>query len=99
MYGVNAAELEGQLVKHNPIDRLAPIAKAGIPIMHIHGDNDKVVPLEKNSGLIKERYDQLGGKMTLEIVPGGGHDMNPAWFKSQALVDFIVQHAGNSGAK
>ncbi len=92
-YGLTADELAAQLDEHNPVARLAPLAKAKVPIMHLHGDRDKVVPLEKNSGLLKENYDKLGGEMTLEIIKGGGHDMAPHWFKSQALVDFVVGHA------
>lgn len=40
-YGVSEAELEKDLAQHNPIDRLEPLAKASIPILHIHGDADK----------------------------------------------------------
>jgi pimeloyl-ACP methyl ester carboxylesterase len=92
-YGMDEAGLAAVLTSHNPVDRLEPLARAGVPLFHIHGDNDKVVPLDKNSGLIKERYDQLGGKMTLEIIPGGGHDMKPHWFRNQKLVDFMIQQA------
>jgi hypothetical protein len=31
--------------------------------------------------------------MTLEIIPGGGHDMKPHWFRNQKLVDFMIQQA------
>ena len=79
--------------KHNPIDRLAPLAKAKVPIFHIHGDNDSVVPVDKNSAIIKERYDKLGGPMTLEVVKGQGHNMWLGWFQSQSLVDFVIKHA------
>lgn len=92
-YGLTVAELAAQLANHNPIDRLTPLAKAGVPLMHIHGDNDKTVPLDKNSGLIKERYEQLGGQMTLEVVKGGGHDLSVHWFQSQTLVDFAIRQA------
>jgi pimeloyl-ACP methyl ester carboxylesterase len=92
-YGMDEAGLAAALPSHNPIDRLEPLAKAGVPLFHIHGDNDTVVPLDKNSGLLKERYDKLGGKMILDIVPGGGHDMKPEWFRNQKLVDFPVEHA------
>ncbi len=92
-YGVTEKELSAQLGQHNPIERLAPLAAAGIPIMHIHGDKDHLVPLEKNSGLIKERYDKLGGTMILEIIPGGGHDLNKHWFQNQNLIDFLIKHA------
>ena len=92
-YGLTAEELKAQLSKHNPIDRLAPLAKAKVPIFHIHGDNDSVVPLDKNSAIIKERYDKLGGPMTLEVVKGQGHNMWSGWFQSQSLVDFVIKHA------
>ena len=92
-YGLTAEELKAQLSEHNPIDRLAPLAKAKVPIFHIHGDNDSVVPLDKNSAIIKERYDKLGGPMTLEVVKGQGHNMWFGWFQSQSLVDFVIKHA------
>ena len=95
-FGLTAQGLEAQLAKHNPIDRLAPLAKAKVPIFHIQGDMDRVVPLDKNSAIIKERYDKLGGPMILEIVKGQGHNMWPGWFQSQALVDFVLKHAEES---
>jgi len=95
-YGLTAEELKVQLAKHNPIDRLKLLAKAKVPIFHIHGDQDRVVPLDKNSGLIKERYDKLGGSMTLEVVKGQGHNMWAGWFQSQTLVNFVIKH-GNKG--
>lgn len=93
-YGISPDELASQLAVHNPVDRLAPIARARIPIFHLHGDKDVTVPLEKNSGLLKERYDKLGGQMTLEIIPGGGHDMNAHWFQNPGLVDFVIGRIG-----
>jgi hypothetical protein len=37
-YGLTASQLDEQLTQHNPIHRLAPLAKAGVPIFHIHGN-------------------------------------------------------------
>ena len=98
-YELTAEQLKAQLAKHNPIDRLAPLAKAKVPIFHIHGDMDRVVPLDKNSAMIKQRYDKLGGPMTLEMVEGQGHNMWLGWFQSQKLVDFVVKHAKSPAAK
>ena len=75
------------------------LAKAKVPIFHIHGDMDRVVPLDKNSAMIKQRYDKLGGPMTLEVVEGQGHNMWLGWFQSQKLVDFVVKHAKSPAAK
>jgi len=98
-YELTAEQLKAQLAKHNPIDRLAPLAKAKVPIFHIHGDMDRVVPLDKNSAMIKQRYDKLGGPMTLEVIEGQGHNMWLGWFQSQKLVDFVVKHAKSPVAK
>ena len=54
-YGMTQGQLAEALAKHNPVDRLAPLADAGVPIFHIHGDKDNVVPLPANSGLVAER--------------------------------------------
>lgn len=92
-YGLTPEQLEAKLDEHNPIARLAALAEAKIPIHHIHGDNDKIVPLDANSAELAKRYKALGGPAELETVPGGGHDMNRAWFQSQPLTDFIIEHA------
>jgi pimeloyl-ACP methyl ester carboxylesterase len=89
-YGMDEATLAAHLSAHNPIDRLKPLADAGVPIQHIHGDSDKVVPLEKNSGELARRYEALCGLMRLIIVPGKGHEEVPEFFQCQELVDFVV---------
>lgn len=92
-YGLTKEQLARALTDHNPIDRLAPLAKAKVPILHIHGDRDTVVPLEKNSAELARRYNSLGGKMTLEVIKGQGHNMWSGWFESQQLVDFVIRNA------
>lgn len=92
-YGMTREQLAAKLTEHNPIDRLAPLAEAKVPIFHIHGDSDRVVPLDRNSGELSKRYVKLGGRITLEIVKGRGHNMWSGWFHSQKLVDFVIAHA------
>jgi pimeloyl-ACP methyl ester carboxylesterase len=89
-YGLTGAELEAQLDKHNPVARLAPLAKAGVPIFHIHGDVDKVVPLKENSGEVARQYAKLGGKIELKIAKGQGHNLWEGFFQCQELVDFVI---------
>ncbi len=75
----------------NPIDNLAPLAKAKVPLLHICGDADEVVPYPENSVLIKDRYEKLGGTIHIIVKPGLKHhphgldDPTPA-------VDFILKH-------
>ena len=89
-YGMTEAELREHLAEHNPIDRLAPLAKAKVPILHLHGDSDKVVPLEANSGELARRYRALGGPIELLVVKGKGHQVCDEFFHSQRLVDFFL---------
>lgn len=91
-YGITADELKDKLSDHNPVSRIAPLAKAGIPIFHLHGDQDAVVPLDANSAALVEHYRQHGGKATLSIVRNGGHDMWPGWFQSRELIDFVIRN-------
>jgi pimeloyl-ACP methyl ester carboxylesterase len=92
-FGLTAKELESELSKHNPIDRLAPLAQARIPMFAIHGDMDAVVPVEQNSGLLHERYIALGAEMQLIVPPGQGHTMWTGYFQCPELVEFVEKHA------
>jgi len=92
-YGMTEMELKEKLPEHNPVDRLEPLGKAGVPIFHIHGDQDKVVPLDANSALLEKRYQALGGTMTLKIADGQWHNMWPGFFQDQDLADFVIEVA------
>lgn len=92
-YGMSEAELKAALSEHNPIERLAPLAKAGVEIFHIHGDVDKVVPLKANSQIVHDRYRKLGGQMELVVPKGQGHNMWQGFFHCEALVKFVLDHS------
>ncbi|MGC6457249.1 MAG: alpha/beta hydrolase family protein [Akkermansiaceae bacterium] len=92
-YQLTAEKLKEQLGKQNPIERLASLAKVRVPVFHLHGDNDKVVPLEANTAILEKRYLDLGGPITVEVVKGGGHDMWKGWFQSEALTNFVIKRA------
>ncbi len=92
-YGLKPEELEARLAEHNPVDRLAALAKAGVPLFAIHGDVDTLVPLDANSGLVKTRYTALGGAMQLIVPPGQGHNMWTGFFQCEELVTFVKTHA------
>lgn len=92
-YGMTPDELTARLVEHNPVDRLASLAKSGVPLFAIHGDVDTLVPLDANSGLVQTRYAALGGAMQLVVPPGQGHNMWSGFFQSEELVQFVKTHA------
>lgn len=87
-----ADEAEALAYKGNPVDSLAPLAKAKVPLLHVFGDADDVVPWEENTGLIAERYKALGGDITLIRKPGVGHHPH-GLDDSTPIVEFISKHA------
>ena len=95
-YGMTEKQLLIELHKHNPIDRLADLAKANIPILHIHGDIDSVVPLNENSEKLIRRYETLGGKAELIIVKGKGHEVCPEFFQSEKFLEFLLTQSKSS---
>ena len=73
----------------NPVDNLAPLAKAHIPILAVIGDADEVVPVGENIDLVETRYQELGGKFRVIRKPGGKH--HPHSLPDPApIVDFAV---------
>ncbi len=92
-YNLTAEQLQTDLAQHNPIDKLKPLAEAAVPLFHIHGDSDKVVPLEDNSAKLAQRYRTFGGPVEVEVVKGQGHNMWNGWFQSQRLADFVIARA------
>lgn len=92
-YHLTEAQLTETLSLHNPIDRLKLLAEAAVPFFAIHGDADKLVPLEKNSAILSERYSALKAPMQLIVSPGQGHNMWPGFFESEELVAFVKKHA------
>ena len=72
---------------------LAAIAakRRKVPIFHIHGDADTVVPLERNAGELVKRYKKLGGPATLKIVPGKGHEEVDEFFTDPDFLKFVLE--------
>ena len=57
----------------NPIDNLAPLAEAGVPILHVVGDADVVVPVVENTAIAEARYRKLGGTFRVIHKENSGH--------------------------
>ena len=89
-YGLT--EAEAMTFRGNPIDNLGPLAKARVPLLHVCGDADDLVPMEENTSILADRYRKLGGPITLIVKPGVGH--HPHSLKDPApIVEFILRHA------
>jgi pimeloyl-ACP methyl ester carboxylesterase len=75
----------------NPVDGLEALARAGVPLLHICGAADKVVPMAENTDVLKKRYEALGGSIRVISKPGVGH--HPHSLKDPSvIVDFILKH-------
>jgi len=84
-----------ELLKHmkelNPIDNLAPLAKAGVKLYHLHGSNDGTVPTDANILELERRYRALGGQITIEVGQGLGHGTpHPFYNESQGALRFLI---------
>lgn len=86
-YGLT--EEEAMLFKGNPVDQLAPLAQAGVPLLHVVGDADKVVPVSENTAVIERRYRELGGEIIVIHKEEVGHHPH-SLEDPQPIVDFIV---------
>jgi len=78
----------------NPVDNLKPLADAKVPLLHVYGEADPVVPWDENTGVVAERYRKLGGSITLIPKPGIGHHPHGLTDPTQ-IVEFILQHAAS----
>ncbi len=92
-YGMTDAELRAHSAEHNPVDRLAGLAALKVPILHLHGDADTVVPLDSNSAELARRYEALGGSAEIVVVKGKGHEEVPEFFESERLLQFFLTAA------
>lgn len=87
-------EAEAMAAKVNPIDHLEPLAENHVPLLHVYGDADQVVPWDENTGIVAERYKKLGGSITLIAKPGVDHHPH-GLDDSTPIIEFIAKHAGS----
>jgi pimeloyl-ACP methyl ester carboxylesterase len=89
IYGENPV-LRSHMSKKQPIDNLAVLAKAGVPLLHVCGSLDPW--LAGQTRVVEKRYRELGGKITVILQEGEGH--YPLASKNrQPIVEFITKNA------
>jgi pimeloyl-ACP methyl ester carboxylesterase len=89
-YGFKS-ETEALAYKFNPIDNLAALAEAHVPIIHCAADADEVVPYLENTVVLKQRYEALGG--SIQVIVKHGYKHHPHGLDDPTpLVDFIFAH-------
>jgi pimeloyl-ACP methyl ester carboxylesterase len=88
-YDLSLEELTRRAGEFNPVDNLAPLAKAGVRILHIHGDQDTLVPLGSNSATVVERCKAAGADAVLITLKGLGHG-GKEFYESGPGIDFLL---------
>jgi pimeloyl-ACP methyl ester carboxylesterase len=81
--------LRSTMSKEPLLENLAPLAKAGVPLLHVCGSLDPA--LDENTRVLEKRYKELGGRLDLIIKEGKGHFLQPV--DSKTVVDFVTQNA------
>jgi len=95
-YGLT--EEEAMRFSGNPVDTLEPLARSVVPILHVCGTADTIVPMAENSDIVEARYKKLGGKIT--VIRKAGVDHHPHSLKDPApIVRFILTHTDAAYAK
>lgn len=78
-----------------PLNLLAPLAAARVPIVHYVGLADTDVPVVENTAIAAQRYADLGGHMEVIGIEGMGH--HPATYGTDdptPVVDFLLRAVG-----
>jgi hypothetical protein len=70
VYGENPV-LRSKMSKTPPLDNLAPLAKASVPLLHVCGGLDPW--LKDQTRVAEQRYRELGGQITVTVEEGDGH--------------------------
>lgn len=78
--------------KGGPLDNVAVVAKAGVPILSVCGAADSLVPMAQNTSVLEKKYRELGG--VIEVIAKPGVEHHPHSLKDPApIVDFLMKHA------
>ena len=84
-------EAEALAYKGNPVDDLQTLADNKIPILHLCGDADEVVPAAENTVIVEKRYKELGGNIQVIWKPGAKH--HPHCLSDPTpIVDFVLKY-------
>jgi pimeloyl-ACP methyl ester carboxylesterase len=86
--------LRSGMSKTPPLDNLAPLAKAGVPLLHVCGALDP--GLKEQTRVAELRYKKLGGQISVIVQEGNGH--YPLAPKNvEPVVEFISKSISTTG--
>ncbi len=86
-------EAEALKWRKNPLNHARKIAKAGIPVLHVVGDADVIVPVAENTDVFEKEMKALGKPITVIHKPGIGHHPH-SLNNPEPIVRFILKSTG-----
>lgn len=82
---------EAKKWRGQPIDHAKKLVK--IPIIHVVGDVDDVVPVAENTAIFEQRFKEVGGEIEVIHKPNVGHHPH-SLYAPKRLVEFILKACG-----
>jgi len=80
--------------KDIPLYNCIKLAEAKIPVLHVCGDKDPVVPMDENTNKLAKIFREAGGEIQIIIKKETGH--HPHCLKDpKPIVDFILKNTEN----
>ena len=83
-------EAQAEAWAHNPIDHAKKMAKSGIAMLHVVGDDDTGVPVADNTSVFEKRLAEYGYDLTVIHKPGVGHHPH-SLNNPEPIVSFILK--------
>jgi len=75
----------------SPVNNCRKLAAARVPVLHVCGAVDEVVPIDENTYILEKEYRDAGGDIKVIVKEGIGH--HPHSLKDPApIVRFILSH-------
>lgn len=74
--------------RDNPIDNLEGLASFKVPILHVIGQEDKIVPNKENTYVLTQRYVAIGGPAAVYPVTDGPQQQEGHHFPIREAADF-----------
>ncbi|MGN7785448.1 GDSL-type esterase/lipase family protein [Niabella sp. 22666] len=93
VYGFS--DTEAVQYKDQPKDNLETLAAYKVPILHVIGLNDSVVPNEENTFALVQNYIKAGGPATIVPMTKGAQNLQGHHFpieRPEALANFIISN-------
>ena len=74
-----------------PVYNCVKLAKAGVPVLHVCGATDDVVPVDENTYVLEKNFKEAGGNIKIILKEGIGH--HPHSLKDPSpIVRFILSN-------